>query len=101
MMKRVFLISACAVVGFMLLVAVTLFVIDAPCPILTAGAGGPWFKPYHAGENPWIGAWTRQGTWPPASDVATGDARQRKVDHTGSMGVCKGDAPDAKAKLAS
>jgi hypothetical protein len=103
-MKKMLVVLFCtsAVVGLTLFVAGTLLFTDGVCPERLAGGGAPWFKPYHFGENPWIGAWTLPGTSLPAPKVATADTRHhRAADHVQSMGACERAEPDAKAKLAS
>jgi hypothetical protein len=62
--------------------------------------GGPGFKPYHLGENPWVAAWGSAGA--SIAAPSTRDAGgQRLADHSAWTDSCERKSDTAKPGFSS
>ncbi|HEV2549225.1 MAG TPA: hypothetical protein VGU20_17925 [Stellaceae bacterium] len=79
--------------------------LEAVCPdrlgrTMAAVAGGPRFKPYHLGENPWVAAWGSAGASIAAPNTPDAGG-QRLADHSAWTDSCERKSDTAKPGLSS
>jgi hypothetical protein len=101
-MKKTHLsVVGAAAAGLVLLTAGALHFINATCPQRVVSGGAPWFKPYHVGDNPWVGASPPEGASIAAPNTPDLGGDRRLAEHSGWTDSCERKTETAKPGLSS